>query len=86
MIRYVFSSVLSNSQNRLNFYRFCNETNKFEQYEDALTEDIEKRKAGESVNQRMACFCVVTLTSIHPDLQFTVESQGDIPKERLPTF
>ena len=49
-------------------------------------EDIEKRKAGESVNQRMACFCVVTMNSIHPDLQFTVESQGDIPKERLPTF
>ena len=34
----------------------------------------------------MARVCLVAMNSINPDLQFTVESQEDFPKERLPTL
>ena len=66
--------------------RFNKEEGKFTYNEEAEREDIEKRKQGESENQKMARLCLTAMNSINPDLKFTTETQEDFPNERLPTL
>ena len=66
--------------------RYNKEERKFTYYEEAEREDIEKRKQGESENQKMARLCLTAMNSINPDLKFTTETQEDFPNERLPTL
>ena len=41
---------------------------------------------GETDNQRMARICLVAMNAINKDLQFTIETQEEFEKERLPTL
>ena len=66
--------------------RFSEEKKAFVLSEEGLTEDIEKKKEGESDDQRMARVCLPAMNSINPDLQFTVETQDDFERQRLPTL
>ena len=64
-----------------------NENKKVFQYsEEAEIEDKNRRSKGESNNQRMARICQAAMNSVNKDLQFTVESPEDFPKEQLPTL
>ena len=66
--------------------RFSEQENKFSFSKEAELEDARLEKMGESKNQRMARVCQPAMNSINPDLVFTVESQEDFEKERLPTL
>ena len=54
--------------------------------QEAKIEDLKLEKGGESKNQKMARICKPAMNSINPDLVFTVETQEDFEKERLPTL
>ena len=66
--------------------RFSEQENKFSFSKEAELGDARLEKMGESKNQRMARVCQPAMNSINPDLVFTVESQEDFEKERLPTL
>ena len=66
--------------------RFDEDKKMFQYSEEAEIEDKNRRSKGESNNQRMARICQAAMNSVNKDLQFTVESPEDFPKEQLPTL
>ena len=49
-------------------------------------DDMTRKQAGETVNQRMARQCQIAMNPINKNLQFTVECEDDYEDKKLPTL
>ena len=58
----------------------------FEYSEAADLEDKNKKRQGESDEQRMARICLDAMNNINEDLEFTVETAAEFENEHLPTL
>ena len=66
--------------------RYDEEQRKFLYNKEAEMEDLEKKKDGESNNQRMARVCLKAMNAVSKDLEFTVEVPEEFENGRLPTL
>ena len=64
-------------------WRFVKESKTFEYKEEWFTDDEDENL---SDTKRIVKICLPAMNSINPDLRFTVETQDDFEKQRLPTL
>ena len=66
--------------------RFDKNNKRFQIIPEAVEEDTRNKLQGESTNQRMGRICLEAMNSINIDLEFTMETPEDFPREQLPTL